>query len=244
MQRDDDPVFDAAVTDLEGQPQRFFSSGPWRRGSVLVLLLVLLLAGGELAWAAKPLFLQRQTGQATPLPSVTVAPTATSPAVFASLAARPLHFPVVRSLATCPVSIGQRISPDLGLAAGTGPLYIVAVDANGNVDYVPSNQWGADQLGWGGMAKTLWAFPTTFAGPVLVRGQRLDSVGAVRFNAIGGQLLTQLQILVPIESSSPPYQVDGGWYIRFNAPGCYGLQMDWLHGTEQVFVRAEAGQGT
>jgi hypothetical protein len=214
----------------------------------VVLLVVILLAGGELAWAAKPLVLQRQTGEATPLPSVAAAPTTVSPAVFTSLAARPLHFPVVTSPATCPVSAGRQISPDFGLAAGTGPLYIVAVDADGNVDYVPPAQWGADQHGWGGMAKTFWVFPTTFVGPVLVRGQRLDTAGVVRFNDVTGPLLTQLQILVPVEPFlpepfSPPYQMHGDWYIRFNAPGCYGLQIDWLQGTEWIIFRTEAEQG-
>jgi len=134
--------------------------------------------------------------------------------------------------------LGRQISPQFGLAAGTGPLYIVEVDADGNVAYGPASSWG-DHIGWGGMFKTLWVFPSTFSGPVLVRGQRLDRAGMIRFNDVTGPLLTRLQILVPKEPSPPQFQVDGAWYIRFNAPGCYGLQIDWLQGTERIIFRAQ-----
>jgi hypothetical protein len=165
--------------------------------------------------------------------------------VFASLGARSLHFPAVPSLALCPVFIGRKISPEFGLALGAGPLHIVAsaTDSDGHGNYSPASEWG-DHIGWGGMPKTLWIFPSTFSGPALVRGQRLDKAGAVRFDDYLGPLLTALQVIVPEQPSSPQFQVDGGWYIRFNAPGCYGLQIDWLKGTERIIFQAEAGQTT
>jgi hypothetical protein len=94
----------------------------------------------------------------------------------------------------------------------------------------------------------VWIFPTTFSGPVLVRGQRLDRAGVVRFNDITGPLLAQLQLMVPMQAIAPPfappYRQYGSWYIRFDAPGCYGLQIDWSQGTEWIIFRAEAGQGS
>jgi hypothetical protein len=137
------------------------------------------------------------------------------------------------------VSIRRSISPNFGLAAGTGPLFIVAVDANGNVDYVPPGHWG-DTLGLGGMAKTLWIFAAGFSGPVLVRGQRLDAAGKIWFNSPNGPALPQLPMMVPLDlPSSEPYQLYGNSYMRFNTPGCYGLQIDWSRGTERIIFRAE-----
>jgi hypothetical protein len=189
----------------------------------------------------------RQIGHATPIPSRTavplVSPTLVATAGFTTLATRPLHFPTVTSLASCPVSLGRQISPAFGLAAGTGPLYIVPVDSGGNAVYGPASTWG-DHIGWGGMPATLWIIPSSFSGPVLVRGQRLDKAGVVGFDQYPGPpLLTQLPIMAPLVPSSPPYQVEGDWYIRFNAPGCYGLQIDWLQGTEWIIFRAAAEQG-
>jgi hypothetical protein len=240
MLNDDEPVFDATVSNLKGQRGFFASSSGhlrWRWG--MVMLLLALLVGGELFWAARPFFSQSHTEQATPLPTWTAAPTPTSPPVFSSLAVRPLHFPAVASLATCPVSLGRQISPDFGLAAGTGPLYIIGVAADGTIPYLQASRWG-DTLGWGGMPKTLWVFTSRFSGPVLVRGQRLDAGGSIRFNAVSGPLLSQLHITVPTGPASMPYQEYGAWYIRFNAPGCYGLQVDWPNGTEHIVVRTQA----
>jgi hypothetical protein len=240
MRSDDESGFDATISDLTGQEQpRLFASrsrrSRWRWG-LLVLLVLVLLGGGELLWAARPLFLA-QRRQTTPTVTATAAPTSTTPPTFTGLSARPLHFPVVTSVATCPVSRGRQISPNFGLAAGTGPLSIVGVDAAGNVPYGPPSAWG-DTLGWGGIPKVLWIFPSTFAGPVLVRGQRLDQPGELRFISLGGPLLSELPISVATGSASSAYQEAGSWYIRFNAPGCYGLQVDWLNGTEWIIFRA------
>jgi len=115
---------------------------------------------------------------------------------------------------------------------------MVAVDANGNVDYVPPGHWG-DNLGLGGMAQTLWVFPAGFSGPVLVREQRLDAAGQVWFNAVDGPALPQLQMTVPLVEASSLFLEYGAWYIRFNRPGCYGLQIDWSQGAERIIFRAE-----
>lgn len=164
-------------------------------------------------------------------------PILASQADFAALAVRPLDFSAVPSLAACPVSHGRQIDPSLGTAGGTGPLYIVLVQADGTVAYEPASQWG-DTLGWGGMSLTLWAFPRNFSGPVLVRGKRLDAPGLVEFNLPGGSLEGAAQFTV-FPAGGSGYQTLGGYYIRFNAPGCYGLQVDWLGGAERIIFRAE-----
>jgi hypothetical protein len=235
MHSDDESGFEATILTGQEQPRLFASRSRrsrWRWG------LIVLLGGGELLWTARPLFLS-QRRQATPTVTATAAPMPTTPPTFALLSTRLLHFPVVTSLAACPVSLGRQISTNLGLAGGTGPLSIVGVDAGGNVPYAPPSSWG-DTLGWGGIPKTLWMVPSTFSGPVLVRGERLDQPGDIRFNALGGPLLSELPISVATGSSSSPYQEAGNWYIRFNAPGCYGLQVDWLNGTEWIIFRTSA----
>jgi hypothetical protein len=252
MQSDDEPVFDVAITDLE--EQRTLTSSDrrhsrWRWG-IVALLVVALLATGELAWAAQPLLLQHQNGQTRT--SSIPGPTPVSPAVFASLAARSLRFPTVRSLAICPVSPVQHTNLDYdGWVAGPGPfyLYLGVVAQHGTASYTPASDWG-DGLGWGG-TKSFWISRGSFGGPVVVRGKRLDAAGEVRFDteptfAIAGAdpLRAALLMVIPAQPTVA-YQVDGYWYVRFNAPGCYGLQVDWPRGTEWIIFRAvdEPGAG-
>jgi hypothetical protein len=59
----------------------------------------------------------------------------------------------------------------------------------------------------------------------------------------GASLVAALPMVIPAEPTVP-YQLDGIWRVRFNAPGCYGLQIDWPQGMEQIIVQAEAEQGT
>ena len=88
------------------------------------------------------------------------------------------------------------------------------------------------------MGNTLWPAESTFSGPVLVRGDRLDAPGDLRFDGPGGPLLADLRTVVPAAHQPGVPQEIGGWYIRFNAPGCYGLQFDWLEGSEVIAFRA------
>ena len=128
----------------------------------MALLVVALLAAGELAWAAKPLLLQHQNGQTRA--SSTPGLTPVSPAVFASLAARPLHFPAGITLATCPVSSGQQTNTDFyDSVAGTGPLYVGVVSPDGSVAYTPASTWG-DGYGWGGIPGSFWTSRGSFSG--------------------------------------------------------------------------------
>ena len=252
MPADGEPVVETTSSHLESPWQGSLSFGRGRtrsRWGMVLLLSAVLLAVGELAWYARPFVFQHQSAQATSLPSVETSPIAVSPRVFSSLMARPLHFPTVLSLATCPVSVGRQISLDFGLVAGAGPLYLGPVAQDGTVTYAPADQW-ADGQGWGGMLGSFWTSRGTFAGPVVVRGQRLDAAGEVRFDTepkfvVSGEggLLGQLQLVIQAFPAAT-YQVDGMWHIRFNAPGCYGLQLDGLHGTERIVIRAIAEHGT
>jgi hypothetical protein len=173
----------------------------------------------------------------------TAAPTSTvNPAVFAALAARPVRFPRLLPAAvaqrSCPVTPAALLY--LGVTvpvAGDGPLFLVGGDAHATVTYIPAAQW-ADHLGWGGMAAPGWVFSGAFAGPLLMRGQRLDAIGAIQFNVRGGPLLPALQTVITARPMAL-YQAFWNWSVRFQTPGCYGLQVDWLQGTEVLVVWAE-----
>ncbi len=246
MHSNKEPPVDATISDLEARRQQGpFASSPSRRRwlwSLMLLLVLAMLVAETITSATRQQSPHPQSRQVTPTPSPTNSPTPVSPEVFASLAGRPLQFPAVVSLAACPVSLGRQISPDFGLAAGSGPLYIAVVAANGTVIYIPASRWG-DTLGWGGMSHTLWLFQGTFAGPALVRGRRLDASGSVRFNAPNEPLQSTVRIVVQAQPAAL-YQEYGNWYIRLNAPGCYGLQIDWLQGTERIIFQAQLEQGT
>jgi hypothetical protein len=246
MHAEEEPTFEATVSDLGGQQvRRLFTSGPARpagRWRVLGLLLVAgLLRGGLLvnAWPPAP---RHDRTQATPIAPTTAAPTSVvNPAVFAALAARQLRFPrlvpSVFAQRSCPVMPTSSLYLGIPVpAVGDEPLYLVGGDAHGTVPYLPAAQW-TDHLGWGGMVEPGWFFPGTFAGPLLVRGQRLDAAGAMQFNALGGPLLPQLRTVMASRPAAL-YQAVWTWSIRFQAPGCYGVQIDWRHGTEVIVVWA------
>ena len=250
VQSDDEPAFDATITDLEGQGQRrLFSSSlgrpRWRWGTV-VLLLLAVLVGGELVLAARPLFQQPHTGQVTPLPSGVASPTSVGPSMFTLLATRP------PSLSSCNFS---------------GDLSRLPWPADQSRFW--PGRWDGPALhrrGWhrwecglrasfpvgrshrlGRYAKDALGLSEHFLRADPVRGRRLDEAGVIRLNSltgptVAGPLLAELPIMVPLEPIAPPfappYQQYGSWYIRFNAPGCYGLQIDWLQGTEWIIFRA------
>lgn len=213
----------------------------WLGSALLVLVGSALVVAIVVSSSPRPSLPPTTSASATVTPGLFS--TFTTQDAWSPLAARHLDFPAVASLAACPVTPGRQIDPSLGLAAGTGPLSIVLVQPDGEVAYEPAAQWG-DSLGWGGMPLTLWLFPVTFSGPVLVRGRRLDASGQVAFNQPGGSLEAAAQFAVPPGapvSDGSGYQAIGNYYMRFNAPGCYGLQVDWLGGAERIIFRAVLG---
>lgn len=167
-----------------------------------------------------------------PLPS----PTPVDPAVYLALTARPLRLPAVASLAACPAAPGRQIIPDASSSDGTTLLHVALESENGLATYAPPEQWG-DGLGWGGIPLALWIFQSNFAGPVVVRGERLDAPGIVEFNLPEEPLRTVAEFDVQTRPGTS-LQLEDGYYIRFNAPGCYGLQVDWSGGTEEIIFQA------
>ncbi len=232
MQQYDETDLEPTVNTLDGQRQwQLFPPGErrTRRRSLLSGLLVLVLLAGVSAWivvatgrTSPPTASIKPAPIPTPTPPFIISPTPHS-AAYATLAARPLAIPTVASFNDCPTSPGHQISTDLGTAIGTGPLYLVVGYSNGSVPYWPG-PW-EDHTGWGGIPLALWIFPTSFSGPVLVRGESLDGQGAVLFNQYGGPLLTEAADRRPGEQSSGERCVTpicGGWRM------VHPLQRFWL----------------
>jgi hypothetical protein len=172
-----------------------------------------------------------------PLPTLTPLPTPVPPAIYATLAQRPYRFPAVHSIAACPTS--PSIVPNgtgLGQAMGTRPIALsVPTHADGTVVFTPASQWG-DGIPWGGTPSAFWIAAPGVAGPYLARGMRLDASGAVTF--VGDGLALTSTLMTTVEMPMNVYQIVGQWYIRFQAHGCYGIQIDTLDTTEDIIFRA------
>jgi hypothetical protein len=149
---------------------------------------------------------------------------------------RPLHIASIESGTACPVSkpnpgIWSRLAPGLG----PGPVSPVGLGEHAVLRYR-----SFDGSNWGGQ-KVLWVAAPDYDGPVLIRGGRLDGVGAAGFNVNGdGQPLAELQL--------PPGSEPGGtnrggyreWpsYTRVRAPGCYAYQVDGTDFSYTIVFRA------
>ena len=143
---------------------------------------------------------------------------------------RPLHLPRLARGARCPVSpVDRRVdwkrikfpgSPGIG----RGPVYPGLGYHRGRLDAVPDRQYGGR---WAGQ-KVFWYVASSYPGPVLLRGRRLDGPQLLGFNG-RKQPATELRIErddtvswqgQPAGSRGIPSGV------RARADGCYGVQID------------------
>jgi hypothetical protein len=107
---------------------------------------------------------------------------------------------------------------------GRGPAFLLGVGGapSGVIDI---SQSYVDAQGWRGQ-KTPWAVRWRYQGPILIRGQRTDATGTLRFALAEGQHLREIRW--------PPHRSVGlkGAYrfwaseTMFQTPGCYGFQAD------------------
>jgi hypothetical protein len=144
--------------------------------------------------------------------------------------------------AVCPVSPG-RLAPGYGSTTGQtfngrGPAYLVG---NGDVQagVIEISKSYLDASGWSGQ-KTPWAVRSTYQGPVLIRGVRIDRPGGVRFATQLGQHLVELRW-------PPGFGVGkrGGYRAfptlsLFRSAGCYAFQADATSFSTVVVMRVRA----
>lgn len=161
--------------------------------------------------------------------------TAGTPAPWASLH-RALRLEPLAAGARCPVSPLHALDRGRLSGAGVGPVYPL-----------PS-PFGPDgrHAGWIG-SKTLWAWPAALRTKhvrVLVRGRRLDSPGALRFQLGPDWDTTPLMRELRLDTTQTVGAFGNSTWgttvtmLFARAPGCYGLQLDSEQGTSIVVVRA------
>ena len=187
-----------------------------------------------------------------PLPS---APTPNSPAPdkaqWSALDARPLRLPPLATDAACPTTTGVTVNPTFGAAVGSGPLYAVGFGPHDSASLAyPASPQTAQPPGWAALVSVMVISKPGYTGPVLVRGGQLDGAHTLRFNGgieeteygYNGDLVDQASLPAIHLIVTGAYPA-GSWYnefiyARFQAPGCYALQLDGLTFTEVIAFRA------
>ncbi len=152
---------------------------------------------------------------------------------------RPLHLPHVATGSPCPVSPG-RLAPGYGRTTGQtfngrGPAYLVG---NGNVPagVIDISQSQPDARGWLGQ-KTPWAVRSSYRGPILIRGLRIDQAGDLRF-AIGyGQHLLELHWPRGVDVGKGGAFRSFASSTLFRSSGCYAFQADGTSLSTVVVMR-------
>lgn len=174
-------------------------------------------------------------------PAVCVEPASRRAAVPASLW-RPMKFPSAAN--GCPVSHTHQEPKSFPFGRrgirGQGPV-VAWLESPPHAKTVKI--WGPHMYDTPGLygVKTLWISKSSYNGPILLRGKRLDATGQVVFgdgNQDGPHELTSVQI--PPGGDSRIYEHGyrswpGGTWVH--APGCYGIQADGTNFTSRFVVQ-------
>jgi hypothetical protein len=170
-------------------------------------------------------------------PAVLVAPATPLAADWTALEQRPLRLPVLTIGTPCPVSPVAAVGRFRAL--GTGPIYLVSDS--------PLRYGGSAEVDGWRVQKAPWLSAPTFRSYALLRGRRLDGPEGLRFQRGGTEatgLLPELRFPVATGISSP--DLDPGWRFQsgelgFQAPGCYGVQIDGPDLAATIVFEATAG---
>ncbi len=178
---------------------------------------------------------------------------------FAQLKQRPLTLPVIRAGDRCPVTRGSRESvprePYIFCAGclwfGKGPVYFAwawnfqvggrVIDALSNeVEDATFSLQRVPHENSDYRAKTSWVSKPDYSGPILIRGRRLDGKGTLRFSQGGSEPEEDLHLNAPSRTDSTRWSFwPSSMYVP--GPGCYGVQVDALRGTDIVIFSAAPG---
>ena len=128
----------------------------------------------------------------------------------------------------CPRAEGRRVAPGFGFALGDGPAYAVGLGPDGVTNYGGAHEEG----GWA-YVKVLWVARPGHVGPLLVRGERLDEPGELRFGG-GADPAAELRL------DGGPAGGGAGWrqwpsHARLRGPGCYAFRVAGA-GVDQTIV--------
>ena len=142
--------------------------------------------------------------------------------------------PTTDSAGGCPRSPIGRVGRVAGPAAGDGPVSIQGLGADRTV----ANEDEGTSGGARGAIPIRHVADPTSAGPLLVRGFRLDGPEMVRFGSDGSE--SAVRIWGKGESTPPDWRV---WreFVWLDGPGCYALQVDGIAFTEVVVFEVVVG---
>jgi len=198
---------------------------------------------------AVPASLRSSGGTGAPEPgpaggSTTAAPcqgTSCQDAATAAAIRTPLHLPTVAPGGTCPVSGTKEFAGGAGFsgrftALGTSPLYLTGVTGSG-VLTLGTDTVQAHGRTWRDQ-KVIWVVDRSYAGPLLLRGGRIDGTGDLGFDRyIGasgyvggsgdGRPHAQLLYVRSGLGAQPDHTLSSypsGLYAQ--QPGCYAVQVD------------------
>ncbi len=159
-----------------------------------------------------------------------------------SLIDRPLHFPVVRTGAACPVDTGVQVQNSSygGVGFGHGPVQLVVAQNSGDLLHGRVTVGPSDTTGWLAF-KSLWVVAPSYQGPLLVRARRIDGPGRVAMlsGAVPGPLVVPPGRTINDYSGTRTAPV--GTYV--SGPGCVAFQIDGKGFAESIVVSAVAGAG-
>jgi hypothetical protein len=166
-------------------------------------------------------------------PAITAAPTEATPGPTNwTLLETPLQLPTVEAGATCPRSTGTVVSPAFGPGLGSGPVYPVGLGTDGFLEL--------EAAGDAFRQKVLWVASAAYAGPVLIRGRRLDAAGTIEFGAGSASPSEEFRLMDGTARS--PGQEPGWreWPSLTYVPssGCYAYQVDGIGFTATIVFDA------
>jgi hypothetical protein len=159
---------------------------------------------------------------------------------------RELKLPALHPGERCPVSEGSRSTvPHVGyifcsdcLFFGRGPAYLALLFLdNPNADVAVMN---LDQVSYryqgAYSAKTAWVSKPDYSGPILARGRRLEGDGQLQFH-FDSRGIRDLQ-LAPLSRVDVSQWSFWPTSLLVPGPGCYGIQIDTMRGTDVVIFEA------
>lgn len=167
---------------------------------------------------------------------------------------RPLHLPSVEPGEACPVSpVDQRRDwADLeifgGFGTGPGPVY-PGVGRDGAITMVPDESGVVDGVSM--YAKLYWFVRPTYWDRVLIRGQRIDGPGRLRFTGNRPSLrirrITRRQVHSTYPHTPGDHRLPRGargapGYVLADNPGCYAAQMDGSRFSRVVVFEVRFGE--
>jgi hypothetical protein len=158
----------------------------------------------------------------------------------------PLNLPILRSGEPCPTSTGGRetvprqphiFGTELSWF-GNGPVFVALAWKDSPDDNASFSLERVPRHGIGYRAKTPWVSDPSYSGPILIRGHALDATErALQFSASAADRSPGLHLMAP---NAPTASLWSFWpsSMWVPGPGCYGVQIDTLSGTDVVVFQA------